>query len=192
MPLTTFREHGIVCEFSGEQLPFKTLHETRQARTSDVAAPFERHERAEPRSWPRAEAVRAALCAKFPQEFEHGYRTGYLGEPQKPCDAAGYMTGHHTWPLERKNAWFAGFLISATQSGGPAMDEPPQPLDFRARAHAIAALRKQSAQTVRPEPGSAAPEIITRRASEINARAHFLDLEILARARKVSYHRRRS
>jgi hypothetical protein len=63
------------------------------------------------RARPRAEAVRAALCAKFPQEFEHGYRTGYLGENQPPCDAAGYMIGHHTWPLDRKNAWFAGFNL---------------------------------------------------------------------------------
>jgi hypothetical protein len=60
---------------------------------------------------PRPEAVRAELCAKFPSEFEHGYRTGYLGEFQKPCDAAGYMIGHHTWPLDRKNAWFAGFNL---------------------------------------------------------------------------------
>jgi hypothetical protein len=56
-----------------------------------------------------SEQIRAGLCRQFPQEFEHGYRTGYLGEPQQPCDAAGYMIGHHTWPLERKNAWFVGW-----------------------------------------------------------------------------------
>jgi hypothetical protein len=77
---------------------------------NDVAAAFDAMN-AELRSWPRAEAVRAALCAKFPNEFEHGYRTGYLGENQPPCDAAGYMIGHHTWPLDRKNAWFAGFNL---------------------------------------------------------------------------------
>jgi hypothetical protein len=60
---------------------------------------------------PRAEAVRAGLCEKFPLEFEHGYRTGFLGGNQPPCDAAGYMIGHHTWPLDRKNAWFAGFNL---------------------------------------------------------------------------------
>jgi hypothetical protein len=61
------------------------------------------------------EEERAALCAKFPDEFEHGYRTGYLGENQPPCDSAGYMIGHHTWPLGRKNAWFAGFNLGHTE-----------------------------------------------------------------------------
>ena len=59
----------------------------------------------------RTQRYRAELRAKFPAEFEHGYRTGYLGENQPPCDAAGYMIGHHTWPLVRKNAWFAGFNL---------------------------------------------------------------------------------
>jgi hypothetical protein len=58
-----------------------------------------------------SEQIRAELCRQFPQEFEHGYRTGYLGENQPPCDAAGYMIGHHTWPLDRKNTWFAGFNL---------------------------------------------------------------------------------
>ena len=61
------------------------------------------------------EEERAALCAKFPDEFEHGYRTGYLGENQPPCNSAGYMIGHHTWPLGRKNAWFAGFNLGHTE-----------------------------------------------------------------------------
>jgi hypothetical protein len=64
---------------------------------------------------PKAEQIRAALCRRFPREFEHGYRTGYLGENQPPCDAAGYMIGHHTWPLVRKNAWFAGFNLGYTE-----------------------------------------------------------------------------
>jgi hypothetical protein len=63
----------------------------------------------------RAATIRAELCIQSPQEFEHGYRTGYLGEPQHPCDAAGYMIGHHTWPLERKSAWFAGFNLGYTE-----------------------------------------------------------------------------
>jgi hypothetical protein len=40
----------------------------------------------------------------------HKY-SGYTGENQPPCDAAGYMIGHHTWPIERKNAWFAGWNL---------------------------------------------------------------------------------
>jgi hypothetical protein len=62
-----------------------------------------------------AEQIRADLCKRFPLEFEHGYRTGYLGEFQKPCDAAGCIIGHHTWPLDRRNAWFAGFNLGHTE-----------------------------------------------------------------------------
>jgi hypothetical protein len=36
----------------------------------------------------QAEQIRAELRGQFPEEFEHGYRTGYLGEKQPPCDAA--------------------------------------------------------------------------------------------------------
>jgi hypothetical protein len=59
----------------------------------------------------QAEQIRAELCKRFPQEFEHGYRTRYLGEPQPPCDAAGYPEGFHTWPLVRKNSWYAGWNL---------------------------------------------------------------------------------
>jgi hypothetical protein len=63
----------------------------------------------------KTEADRDALRAKFPDEFEHGYRTGYLGENQPPCDAAGYPIGFHTWPLDRKNTWYAGFNLGYTE-----------------------------------------------------------------------------
>jgi hypothetical protein len=55
--------------------------------------------------------VRAALCEKYPAEFHHGYATGYVGDPQPPCDAAGYQPGFRTWPLDRRNAWFAGWNL---------------------------------------------------------------------------------
>jgi hypothetical protein len=88
---------------------------------SDVAAAFDAMN-AELRARPRAEAVRAALCARFPSEFEHGYRTGYLGENQPPCDAAGYMIGHgHSIAKTHGSPG----SISAIPSGRPAMVEPP-------------------------------------------------------------------
>jgi hypothetical protein len=59
----------------------------------------------------RSSLDRDELLAKYPAEFRHGYLSGYTGENQPPCDAAGYMIGHHTWPLERKNAWFAGWNL---------------------------------------------------------------------------------
>jgi hypothetical protein len=55
--------------------------------------------------------IREALLEKYPREFRHGYLSGYLGEHQHPCDSAGYMIGHHTWPAERRNAWFCGFNL---------------------------------------------------------------------------------
>jgi hypothetical protein len=59
----------------------------------------------------RAADQRADLCAKFPAEFEHGYRFGFAGEFQTPCDAAGYPIGFHTWELARKNSWCAGWNL---------------------------------------------------------------------------------
>jgi hypothetical protein len=55
-----------------------------------------------------AEIERAAIRTKYPDEFRLGYRAGFRGEPDEPCDEGGYPPGFHTWPLERCNAWFAG------------------------------------------------------------------------------------
>ena len=91
MPKPLFENTVLCSEFSGEQPPFKTSYETRQAAGT-----------------PR---LRDELLAKYPAEFRHGYLSGYTGENQPPCDAAGYMIGHHTWPLERKNAWFSAWNL---------------------------------------------------------------------------------
>ena len=72
---------------------------------------------AELRPWPRAEAVRAELCARFPAEFESGYHYGLTGAPQAPCDAAGYPIGFHEWPLDRRNAWWAGWNLGNVEHG---------------------------------------------------------------------------
>jgi hypothetical protein len=56
----------------------------------------------------QAQATRAEYREKFPQEVEHGFLSGFTGEFQQPCDAAGYPPGFHSWPLERRNAWWAG------------------------------------------------------------------------------------
>jgi hypothetical protein len=57
------------------------------------------------------ETIRAQLRAKFPAEFEHGYRYGGTGGVQPECDAAGYPIGFVGWPLDRRNAWWAGFNL---------------------------------------------------------------------------------
>jgi hypothetical protein len=64
-----------------------------------------------------AEQIRAALCAKYPEEFEHGYQFGLTGNPPLPCDAAGYPIGFRAWPLERCNAWWAGWNLGNVQRG---------------------------------------------------------------------------
>jgi hypothetical protein len=66
-----------------------------------------------------AAAQRAELCAKFPAEFESGYRYGVTGAVQPPCDAAGYPIGFHTWPLDRRNAWWAGFNLGHVEKENP-------------------------------------------------------------------------
>jgi hypothetical protein len=68
-------------------------------------------------SYRPASAVRDALLAKYPAEFEHGYITGFTGEFQKPCDVAGYPVGFHIWPLEQKNAWYLGWNLGNVERG---------------------------------------------------------------------------
>jgi hypothetical protein len=63
----------------------------------------------------QAEQIRAALRAKFPDEFELGYRYGLTCAVQPGCDAAGYPLGFREWPLDRCNAWWAGFNLGYTQ-----------------------------------------------------------------------------
>jgi hypothetical protein len=45
----------------------------------------------------------------WPEEFRLGYRFGFRGKADPPCEIAGYPDGFHTWPLVRRNAWFCGF-----------------------------------------------------------------------------------
>jgi hypothetical protein len=66
-----------------------------------------------------AEQTRAGLCAKFPKEFERGYRYGVTGGVQPECDAAGYPYGFREWSLDRRNAWWAGFNIGHVKRERP-------------------------------------------------------------------------
>lgn len=54
----------------------------------------------------RADAEVEQLRSKWPEEWATGARTGFEGE----SDGASYPQGFHTWPLDRRNAWFAGFV----------------------------------------------------------------------------------
>jgi hypothetical protein len=44
-------------------------------------------------------------------EFRDGARCGFLQRQEGPRDPGGYPRGFHGWPLERRNAWFAGFNV---------------------------------------------------------------------------------
>jgi hypothetical protein len=54
-------------------------------------------------------AERARLEAEWPQEYRLGFRFGFLGKAASPCDTAGYPIGLASWPLDRRNAWWAGW-----------------------------------------------------------------------------------
>ena len=49
------------------------------------------------------------LADQWPEEFRLGYRFGFRGKADPPCDQAGYPSGFHAWPLASRNAWFCGF-----------------------------------------------------------------------------------
>ena len=49
------------------------------------------------------------LAERWPDEFRLGYRFGFRGKADQPCDAGGYPPGLHSWPLDRRNAWWAGW-----------------------------------------------------------------------------------
>ena len=49
------------------------------------------------------------LAARWPDEYRLGYRFGFRGKADSPCDAVGYPKGFHRWSLERRNAWWCGW-----------------------------------------------------------------------------------
>jgi hypothetical protein len=55
------------------------------------------------------DAERARLRRAWPGEFADGERCAYLHALAGGRDPWGYPCGFGAWPLERRNAWFAGF-----------------------------------------------------------------------------------
>jgi hypothetical protein len=49
------------------------------------------------------------LRAQWPAEWRDGARCAFLREFPGDREAGGYPCGFHRWPLERRNAWIAGF-----------------------------------------------------------------------------------
>ena len=51
----------------------------------------------------------ARLRQRWPEEFRDGARCGFLLRFDGDRERGGYPRGFHVWPLDRRNAWFAGF-----------------------------------------------------------------------------------
>ena len=56
-----------------------------------------------------ADRERAAIRARWPDEFRDGARCGLSQKYEGPREAGGYPKGFHTRPLDRRNSWFAGY-----------------------------------------------------------------------------------
>jgi hypothetical protein len=50
-----------------------------------------------------------ALRDKFPSEFKDGARCGFSRKYEGPREPGGYPKNFHSWPIERRNAWWAGW-----------------------------------------------------------------------------------
>lgn len=59
----------------------------------------------------KAESDRSCGASRWPDEYRDGARSaaGLPVGPREAGDKPRYPRGFHEWPLERRNAWFAGF-----------------------------------------------------------------------------------
>jgi hypothetical protein len=57
----------------------------------------------------RVEGEIAELRSRWPDEFKDGARCAFLRRYDGKCEKGGYPLGFHPWPLDRRNAWCAGF-----------------------------------------------------------------------------------
>ncbi len=52
---------------------------------------------------------RARLQSAWPDEFADGERCAFHKRFDGERERGGYPLGFHKWPLERRNAWLAGY-----------------------------------------------------------------------------------
>lgn len=57
----------------------------------------------------------AGLRDRWPDEFRDGARCAFLRSFDGERGAGGYPPCFHRWPLERRNAWHAGFNLGFHQ-----------------------------------------------------------------------------
>ncbi len=73
-----------------------------------------------------AEAERERLERAWPEAFRDGARCAFLMTFPGDREPGGYPRGFHRWPLDKRNAWLAGFdlgfhgrlRVAAEQSDG--------------------------------------------------------------------------
>lgn len=58
-----------------------------------------------------ADAERLRLKRAWPDEFADGERCAFHQRFDGERERGGYPLGFHRWPLDRRNAWFAGFNL---------------------------------------------------------------------------------
>jgi hypothetical protein len=63
-----------------------------------------------PNAAAEAEAERVRLERAWPEAFRDGVRAAYSVFPADH-EPGGYPKGFHSWPLEQRNAYFAGFNV---------------------------------------------------------------------------------
>jgi hypothetical protein len=56
----------------------------------------------------RVEREIAELRSRWPDEFKDGARCAFLRRYDGKREKGGYPLGFRRWPLDRRNAWFAG------------------------------------------------------------------------------------
>lgn len=77
----------------------------------------------------RAKLRRAAFKARWPDEFRDGARCAFLGEYPGMRERGGYPKGFHQWPLERRDAWFAGFHLGVIERARLTAEESIEAAD---------------------------------------------------------------
>jgi hypothetical protein len=56
-------------------------------------------------------AASAMLRERWPDEWRDGARCAFLRRFDGEREKGGYPKGFHQWPLDRRNAWCAGFNV---------------------------------------------------------------------------------
>jgi hypothetical protein len=57
------------------------------------------------------QSIRNELRRQWQDAFDDGARCAFMMEYPGEREPGGYPKGFHSWPIEKRNAWFAGFNL---------------------------------------------------------------------------------